>query len=95
MDPVQSHAEWVGAKVAEAKEQGIRLGLDKTTAAQIIAGLYSECEEIDTQRRLLADRNVALSKRYDALIKMFCETDGIAEETVNDMIDRYIMEHEL
>jgi hypothetical protein len=63
---VQSHAEWVGTKVAEAREQGIREGLDNQTAAQIIAGLYQECESLQrAMDQLVYETQELLSKGTD------------------------------
>lgn len=43
----QTHAHWVAEKVTQAREQGLRDGLENQTAAAIIANLYRECESMD------------------------------------------------
>ena len=61
----QTHAKWVGEKVTQAREEGIRAGLENQTAAAIIANLYHECEVLDKKLRRLQTRMCTWTEQQD------------------------------
>lgn len=59
-DKIKTHTEWIHEQVAEAREQGLRDGLENMTAAQLIAALYHECAtlaaRVDILEKQLRDK---------------------------------------
>lgn len=89
-DIVKDHSTWVAEQVAQARESGIRQGMDEMKVAHLVATLYDANQKLETDFKIAEVEYRKQVKRGDDWQKLSSEL----QEQLSDMDGRLSASHD-